>query len=164
MFDIGYWMMESSPLFFQHKPNIFWKRIAFLIMVDFINKARREGLPTKQAVLDSGVLRFRPIILTSLTTAAGLMPILLETSVQAQYVIPMAISLSFGILFATAITLFLVPSLYMLQVDGFARTRAVTGWVFARGARPAQDSAAVLRESETADDRDQKSPRALVDL
>jgi multidrug efflux pump subunit AcrB len=134
-----------------------------LIMVDFINKARRDGLPMKQAVLDSGVLRFRPIILTSLTTAAGLMPILLETSVQAQYVIPMAISLSFGIVFATAITLFLVPSLYMLQVDGFARSRAVSRWVFARGARPAQETAA-LRDSGSDDDQDRKSPRALVDL
>ena len=51
------------------------------------------------------------------------MPIMLETSLQAQYVIPMAISLSFGIMFATAITLFLIPALYMLQIDSFARTR-----------------------------------------
>jgi multidrug efflux pump subunit AcrB len=103
-----------------------------LIMVDFINKARQQGLPLKQAVIDSGTLRFRAIILTSFTTAAGLMPIMLETSVQAQYVIPMAISLSFGILFATAITLFLVPALYMLQIDGFARTRKIVNWVFGR--------------------------------
>ena len=71
----------------------------------------------------TGTLRFRAILLTSLTTAAGLMPIMFEKSVQAQFVIPMAISLSFGILFATVITLFLVPSLYLLQVDGIARTR-----------------------------------------
>jgi multidrug efflux pump subunit AcrB len=103
-----------------------------LIMVDFINKARQDGLPLRQAVIDSGTLRFRAIILTSFTTAAGLMPIMLETSVQAQYVIPMAISLSFGILFATAITLFLVPALYMLQIDGFARTRKIVNWVFGR--------------------------------
>lgn len=103
-----------------------------LIMVDFINKARQDGLPLKQAVVDSGTLRFRAIILTSLTTAAGLMPIMLETSVQAQYVIPMAISLSFGILFATAITLFLVPSLYLLQIDGFERMRALRDWLFDR--------------------------------
>jgi len=103
-----------------------------LIMVDFINKARQDGLPLRQAVIDSGTLRFRAIILTSLTTAAGLMPIMLETSVQAQYVIPMAISLSFGILFATAITLFLIPALYMLQIDGFARTRKIVNWVLGR--------------------------------
>ena len=103
-----------------------------LIMVDFINKARESGVPLKQAVIDSGTRRFRAIILTSFTTAAGLMPIMLETSVQAQYMIPMAISLSYGILFATAITLFLIPSLYMLQTDGFARTRKIVDWVFDR--------------------------------
>ncbi|MGI9200167.1 MAG: efflux RND transporter permease subunit, partial [Woeseiaceae bacterium] len=86
-----------------------------LIMVDFINKARSSGMSIKLAVIQSGTRRFRAIILTSFTTAAGLMPIMLESSVQAQYVIPMAISLSFGILFATFITLFLVPSLYVLM-------------------------------------------------
>jgi multidrug efflux pump subunit AcrB len=94
-----------------------------LIMVDFINKARAAGAGLKQAVIDSGTQRFRAIVLTSITTAAGLMPIMLETSLQAQFVIPMAISLSFGILFATVITLFLVPSLYLLQLDGMARAR-----------------------------------------
>jgi multidrug efflux pump subunit AcrB len=101
-----------------------------LIMVDFVNKAREAGVPLKQAVVDSGTQRFRAIILTSATTAAGLMPIILETSVQAQYMIPMAISLSFGIIFATAITLFLIPSLYLLQIDGFARTRRIKHWFF----------------------------------
>jgi multidrug efflux pump subunit AcrB len=103
-----------------------------LIMVDFVNKARQEGMPLRQAVIDSGTQRFRAIVLTSLTTAGGLMPIMLETSVQAQYMIPMAISLSFGIIFATAITLFLIPSLYILQIDGFARTRTIVDWVFDR--------------------------------
>ena len=88
-----------------------------LIMVDFVNIARIEGLPAKQAVVQSGIQRFRPIILTSLTTAFGLLPIMLETSLQAQYVIPMAISMSFGIIFATVITLFLIPSLYLLAED-----------------------------------------------
>jgi multidrug efflux pump subunit AcrB len=103
-----------------------------LVMVDFINKARQAGVPLKQAVVDSGTQRFRAIILTSFTTAAGLTPIMLETSVQAQYMIPMAISLSFGIVFATVITLFLIPSLYMLQLDGFARSRAIIDWFFDR--------------------------------
>jgi multidrug efflux pump subunit AcrB len=88
-----------------------------IILVDFINKARQTGVSAYDAVISSGKERFRPIILTSLTTAAGLMPIMLETSLQAQFVIPMAISLSFGIIFATVITLFLIPSLYMLQGD-----------------------------------------------
>ena len=105
-----------------------------LVMVDFINKARLEGVPLQQAVIESGTERFRAIMLTSLTTAAGLLPILLERSVQAQYVIPMAISLGFGILFATAITLFLVPALYMLQLDGFAATRGAVAWLMGRDA------------------------------
>jgi len=94
-----------------------------LILVDFINHARQEGVQLRQAVIDSGTKRFRAIILTSITTAAGLLPILLEKSVQAQYVIPMAISVGFGIIFATVITLFLVPALYMLQIDFLARVR-----------------------------------------
>ena len=99
-----------------------------LIMIDFINKARQEGTPIKQAVIQSGTQRFRAIILTSFTTAAGLMPIMTEGSLQAQFVIPMAVSLSFGIIFATAITLFLIPCLYMLQDDGFATSRRIWNW------------------------------------
>ena len=105
-----------------------------LILLDFVNSARAKGVPLRTAVIQSGVQRFRAIILTSLTTAAGLMPIMLEKSVQAQFVIPMAVSLSFGILFATVITLFLIPSLYMLREDGmryFGRT-----WNLALGRQP----------------------------
>jgi multidrug efflux pump subunit AcrB len=94
-----------------------------LIMVDFINRARQRGADLKTAVIESGTQRFRAIVLTSFTTAAGLLPIMTETSLQAQFVIPMAISLGFGILFATVITLFLVPALYLLQIDGMARVR-----------------------------------------
>lgn len=105
-----------------------------LIMIDFINKARQEGVPLKQAVIQSGTQRFRAIILTSFTTAAGLMPIMTEGSLQAQFVIPMAISLSFGIIFATLITLFLIPCLYMLQQDGFIRSRQFKNWLLKRPA------------------------------
>lgn len=109
-----------------------------LIMIDFVNKARARGVPIRQAVIESGTQRFRAIILTSFTTAAGLMPILFEKSSQAQFVIPTAISISFGIIFATVITLFLVPSLYMLQQDGFAYAQRVKDWLLNRpvGAQP----------------------------
>jgi len=100
-----------------------------LIMIDFINNARSRGVAVRQAVIESGTLRFRAIILTSITTAAGLLPIMTEGSLQAQSVIPMAISLGFGILFATVITLFLIPSLYMLQEDGFASARRARAWI-----------------------------------
>ncbi|MEP2651636.1 MAG: efflux RND transporter permease subunit [Paraglaciecola sp.] len=85
-----------------------------LVLVDFINKKREEGMRLMDAVLTAGAARFRPIMLTSLTTFIGLMPLLFEKSTQAQFLIPMAVSLGFGILFATFITLILVPINYML--------------------------------------------------
>lgn len=88
-----------------------------LVLVDFINRQVREGQPLMEAVRDAGGRRFRPILLTSLTTFCGLIPILLERSLQAQFLIPMAISLSFGIVFATFITLLLVPALYTILED-----------------------------------------------
>ncbi len=103
-----------------------------LIMMDFINKARAQGLSARQAVIESGVARFRAIILTSVTTAFGLMPMLAETSTQAQWVIPMAISLAFGILFATVITLFLVPCLYLWQLDVTVRLRQFANFMLGR--------------------------------
>ena len=88
-----------------------------LIMVDFINKAKAEGIRVLDAVVLSGTKRFRAILLTSLTTFFGVLPIYFETSLQAQFVIPMAISIGFGIMFATVITLFLIPALYMMLED-----------------------------------------------
>ncbi|MDQ7051004.1 MAG: efflux RND transporter permease subunit [Enterobacterales bacterium] len=88
-----------------------------LIMVDFVNKARQQGSSIYDAVINSGTLRFRAILLTSLTTFFGILPIYFETSLQAQFVIPMAISLGFGIMFATVITLFLIPAVYMIMDD-----------------------------------------------
>jgi len=88
-----------------------------LVLVDYINRCRKKGDSLQKAVREGGVARFRPILLTSLTTCAGLTPILLETSLQAQFLIPMAISLSFGVLFATFITLLLVPCIYIMLED-----------------------------------------------
>jgi len=88
-----------------------------LIMVDFVNRARREGYSLIDSVVSSGTQRFRAIVLTSLTTFMGLLPILFERSLQAQFIIPMATSLAFGILFATVITLVLVPALYLILAD-----------------------------------------------
>jgi multidrug efflux pump subunit AcrB len=85
-----------------------------LVLVDYINNRRLEGVPFKDAIMEAGARRFRPIILTSITTFVGLMPLMFETSIQAQFLIPMAISLGFGILFATAITLILIPCIYTI--------------------------------------------------
>ena len=84
-----------------------------LVMVDFINVRRREGKPLLEAVREAGSARFRAILLTSLTTFLGLLPMVLEKSLQAQFLIPMSVSLGFGILFATTVTLILVPTLYV---------------------------------------------------
>ncbi len=96
-----------------------------LVLVDYINKLRLEGIPLKQAVHMGGIARFRPILLTSVTTFVGLVPILLERSLQAQFLIPMATSLSFGVLFATLITLILVPALYLILEDIFRIGKAM---------------------------------------
>ena len=88
-----------------------------LILVDFVNRARGNGMPVKQAVVQAGIQRFRPIMLTTLTTFGGLAPMIFETSRQARFMIPMALSLGYGLLFATMITLVLVPSLYMAIED-----------------------------------------------
>ncbi|MBT5005265.1 MAG: efflux RND transporter permease subunit [Halieaceae bacterium] len=88
-----------------------------LILVDFVNKSTAAGQDKTSAILDAGCYRFRAIMLTSATTFLGLGPMLLERSAQAQFMIPMALSLAFGIVFATVITLLLVPSLYMILDD-----------------------------------------------
>ena len=88
-----------------------------LLLIDYANSIRRGGEALLPTLMQAGPRRFRPILLTSLTTFGGLMPMILETSVQAQFLIPMAISLGFGILFATGITLLLIPALYLILED-----------------------------------------------
>jgi len=88
-----------------------------LIMIDLINRERRSGIALSQVLHDCATRRFRPIMLTTLTTFCGLLPMIAEKSLQAQFLVPMAISLAFGVLFATCITLVLVPSLYMILED-----------------------------------------------
>lgn len=96
-----------------------------LVMVDFINRYRSEGNTIKEAVLEAGPRRFRPIFLTSLTTFVGLVPLLLEKSTQAQFMIPMAVSLAFGVVFATVITLLLVPVSYLVLEKYILKTERV---------------------------------------
>jgi len=99
-----------------------------LVLVDFINQKRRDGMPLKEAVLTSGVRRFRPIFLTSITTFAGLMPLMFDRAIHAQFLKPMAVSLGFGILFATVITLFLIPAAYLLLEDAKTFFGKAWGW------------------------------------
>lgn len=85
-----------------------------LVLVDYINKKKQAGMDLLSAIKTAGMARFRPVLLTSLTTFVGLMPLIFEKSTQAQFLIPMAVSLGFGIVFATLMTLFLIPVHYLL--------------------------------------------------
>tara|TARA_Y100001960_G_C14760209_1_gene873664 strand:- start:513 stop:3077 length:2565 start_codon:yes stop_codon:yes gene_type:complete len=88
-----------------------------LVMTDFVNQSRKAGHSIKEAVIEAGCARFRAITLTSITTFVGVLPIMFETSLQAMFVIPMAVSLGFAVVFATLITLLLVPCLYIILTD-----------------------------------------------
>ncbi len=88
-----------------------------IVMLDYANKLRLQGEGARQAIWLAGQRRFRPIMLTTITTFVGLSPMIWETSRQAQFLIPMAISLGYGILFATTIVLFLIPALYLILED-----------------------------------------------
>lgn len=89
-----------------------------IVMIDFINRARDEGVPLREAILQSGEKRFRAIMLTSMTTFFGLVPLILEKSVQAQFLVPMAISLGFGVMFSGfLITLIVLPAMYLILED-----------------------------------------------
>ena len=98
-----------------------------LVMVDFINRKRRLHVNLELAVREAGVARFRPILLTSLTTFFGLVPLMMEKSFQAAFLVPMAVSLAFGVIFATFITLMLVPTAYLIVEDVKRTLRKIFG-------------------------------------
>ena len=106
-----------------------------LVMVDFVNQRKAAGMSLLEAALEAGGKRFRPIILTSLTTFVGLLPLMLETSLQAQFLIPMAVSLGFGVVFVTVITLFLIPCSLLVSDDLGTRSteKMVLGALQVRG-------------------------------
>ncbi|WP_100641926.1 efflux RND transporter permease subunit [Alteromonas facilis] len=88
-----------------------------LVMTDFVNQRREQGYSVREAVLEAGCARFRAITLTSITTFAGVLPIMFETSLQAAFVVPMAVALGFAVMYATLVTLILVPCLYLILLD-----------------------------------------------
>ncbi|MGD9137894.1 MAG: efflux RND transporter permease subunit, partial [Desulfobacterales bacterium] len=88
-----------------------------LVLINFANREQKSEVTAPTAIYSAGIQRFRPVLLTTLTTFGGLAPMIFETSRQARFLIPMAVSLGFGIVFATFITLVLVPSLYLIVED-----------------------------------------------
>jgi multidrug efflux pump subunit AcrB len=117
---LGHYIMGWNLVFFSMLGIIALSGVVVngsLVLVDYINRQRRKGVPIFEAVTMAGVARFRPIVLTSVTTFVGLIPLMTNKDPETFMFIPMAISLAFGVLFATAITLFLVPSLYLMLED-----------------------------------------------
>ena len=119
---VGHWVMGHQLMFFSLLGIVALSGVvvnASLVLVDYINRRRREGMPLEEAVATAGVVRFRPIVLTSTTTFVGLLPLMSSSNPSTFFIVPMAISLAFGVLFATALTLVLVPGLYMIVEDFF---------------------------------------------
>jgi len=117
---VGHYVMGWNLIFFSLLGIIALSGVvinASLVLVDYINRQRRQGVAIFEAVTMAGVARFRPIVLTSVTTFVGLIPLMTNPQPETFMFIPMAISLAFGVLFATVITLFLVPSLYLMLDD-----------------------------------------------
>jgi multidrug efflux pump subunit AcrB len=126
---IGHWIMGYPLSFISSLGLMALMGVVIndsLVLVDFINQQHRAGEKLYDAVRRAGIVRFRPVLLTSLTTFFGLLPLLSERSSSAQFLIPMAISLGFGILFATVITLILIPCNIMIVDDirKYVRARA----------------------------------------
>ncbi|MBQ74619.1 MAG: cobalt-zinc-cadmium resistance protein [Gammaproteobacteria bacterium] len=117
---VGHFIMGWNLVFFSLLGIIALSGVvvnASLVLVHYINRQRRQGVPVFEAVTMAGVARFRPIVLTSVTTFVGLIPLMTDTNPETFMFIPMGISLAYGVLFATVITLFLVPSLYLMLED-----------------------------------------------
>lgn len=101
-----------------------------LVLLDAVHRNRDRGLGIVESVVDAAVTRFRPILLTSVTTFVGLVPMMMERSIQAQFLIPTVVSLAFGVLAATFVTLLLVPALYVIGENGIERSRRLKSRLF----------------------------------
>ena len=88
-----------------------------LVLMDYCNRLRDKGLSPREAIVEAGVIRFRPILLTSVTTIVGLTPMMLERSIQAAFLQPIVVALAFGVFCAFFVTLLMVPSLYGIGLD-----------------------------------------------
>jgi multidrug efflux pump subunit AcrB len=134
---VGHWIMGELLVFFSALGIVALSGVVVnssLVLVDYVNRRRRDGRPILDALIDAGVVRFRPIMLTSVTTFVGLVPLMMSGTPATAFVIPMAVSLAFGVLFATFITLFLVPALYAIAEDVF-------GWnAVSQGMAPVRES------------------------
>ena len=139
---LGHIIMDLTPSYLSIFGMLALSGVAVndtLVMVDYINRRRTEGMSLRDAALQAGGRRFRPIFLTSVTTFVGLLPLMLDRSLQAQFLIPMAVSLAYGVLFATAITLYLIPCTFLFGEDLIGILSRFGRW-YARPFRRDQES------------------------
>ena len=135
---IGHWLMGIDLMFFSALGIVALSGVvvnASLVLVDYVNRRRREGMGVDEALITSCSIRFRPIVLTSVTTFVGLIPLMSNINPITAPFVPMAVSLAYGVLFATFITLLYVPVLYRIAEDIF-------GWdAVAQGVQEVRDAA-----------------------
>lgn len=130
---LGHWIMGMSLSIFSMMGMLALSGVVVndsLVLVDYINSQRKRGMHIMQAVVTAGPARFRPVLLTSITTFVGLVPLLVGDSTHVKFLIPMAVSLGFGILFATGITLLMVPCVYLIGDDIGQFFRSKWRWLY----------------------------------
>jgi multidrug efflux pump subunit AcrB len=128
----GHYVLDQQLMFFSALGIVALSGVvvnASLVLVDYANRQRREGMETVEAILKATSVRFRPIILTSVTTFVGLIPLMSTSTPATAPFLPMAISLAWGVLFATVITLLLVPCLYLMVEDFLHLLPKVRNWL-----------------------------------
>jgi multidrug efflux pump subunit AcrB len=134
---VGHYLLDVQLMFFSALGIVALSGVvvnASLVLVDYANRLRREGVHIMDAILKAAVLRFRPILLTSVTTFVGLIPLMSTSTPITAPFLPMAVSLAWGVLFATFITLLLVPCLYLIVEDYLFQLARLKAWL---GKRPA---------------------------
>lgn len=149
--SIGHWLHSTPLSIFSYLGIIALIGIIVndsLVLVSKLNVFLKEGMPFKEAVYQAGIVRFRAIFLTSLTTVAGLAPLILEKSFQAQFLVPMALSVTYGILMATVITLVMLPVMLVVKNDILRRFEWIWNWEKGRSLKPAEDFEPALNEDK----------------
>jgi multidrug efflux pump subunit AcrB len=147
---VGHFLLNEQLMFFSALGIVALSGVvvnASLVLVDYANRKRREGVDMVEAILEATAIRFRPILLTSVTTFIGLIPLMSTSTPATAPFLPMAISLAWGVLFATFITLLLVPCLYLIVEDFLAQKNAAQLWL--KGGLPTTNDA-TLQESRRA--------------
>jgi multidrug efflux pump subunit AcrB len=117
---LGHYVMGYDLVFFSLLGIVALSGVVInssLVLVDYVNRQRQAGVSIFEAVVDAGVTRFRPILLTSVTTFIGLAPLMITADQETMVFVPLAVSLGFGVIFATSVTLLLIPALYVVLQD-----------------------------------------------